>query len=231
MPEGATIGVDGVFYSRTVTMVWPVGSKHTLTALSGGTGVFDTQYSFDHWDANGIALPGPTTINVTADPAIREIRAIFLTSYALNISFFDCPECFSDYCVKARKEMSPVPSQCQSPGTVYVDSEPVIADKKVFKEAGATLRLTAVPNENYVFAGWVPGDGQTILGFINTVVLNRPTVVHPRFVYARRVNLTTEPPGLDLLADRGKVDRKEHTSELQSLRHLVCRLLLEKKKK
>src|SRR5262245_63696949 len=26
-------------------------------------------------------------------------------------------------------------------------------------------------------------------------------------------------------------DRKEHTSELQSLRHLVCRLLLEKKKK
>src|SRR5205814_6351270 len=25
-------------------------------------------------------------------------------------------------------------------------------------------------------------------------------------------------------------DRKEHTSELQSLRHLVCRLLLEKKK-
>src|SRR5262245_65237600 len=27
------------------------------------------------------------------------------------------------------------------------------------------------------------------------------------------------------------LDRKEHTSELQSLRHLVCRLLLEKKKK
>src|SRR5258705_9159719 len=31
---------------------------------------------------------------------------------------------------------------------------------------------------------------------------------------------------------RRKVDRsEEHTSELQSLRHLVCRLLLEKKKK
>src|SRR5215472_11794159 len=28
----------------------------------------------------------------------------------------------------------------------------------------------------------------------------------------------------------GGRDRKEHTSELQSLRHLVCRLLLEKKK-
>src|SRR5947199_10580882 len=29
----------------------------------------------------------------------------------------------------------------------------------------------------------------------------------------------------------GIPDRKRHTSELQSLRHLVCRLLLEKKKK
>src|SRR5262245_65032824 len=30
--------------------------------------------------------------------------------------------------------------------------------------------------------------------------------------------------------DEMKKDRKKHTSELQSLRHLVCRLLLEKKK-
>src|SRR5205814_10253022 len=40
----------------------------------------------------------------------------------------------------------------------------------------------------------------------------------------------------DLLAARGgrahgNVRSEEHTSELQSLRHLVCRLLLEKKKK
>src|SRR5947199_6180252 len=31
--------------------------------------------------------------------------------------------------------------------------------------------------------------------------------------------------------NRAHLDRKEHTSELQSLRHLVCRLLLEKKKR
>src|ERR1035441_10764614 len=37
-------------------------------------------------------------------------------------------------------------------------------------------------------------------------------------------------PGLD--AEEGLQHRsEEHTSELQSLRHLVCRLLLEKKKK
>src|SRR5262245_64566201 len=33
------------------------------------------------------------------------------------------------------------------------------------------------------------------------------------------------------LAELGSTRSEEHTSELQSLRHLVCRLLLEKKKK
>src|SRR5438045_5973968 len=33
------------------------------------------------------------------------------------------------------------------------------------------------------------------------------------------------------ITSRGKLRSEEHTSELQSLRHLVCRLLLEKKKK
>src|ERR1039458_4302061 len=39
-----------------------------------------------------------------------------------------------------------------------------------------------------------------------------------------------EPPGASVATDGSGVDRsEEHTSELQSLRHLVCRLLLEKK--
>src|ERR1039458_4444705 len=39
------------------------------------------------------------------------------------------------------------------------------------------------------------------------------------------------PRGFRRLAWRGSICRsEEHTSELQSLRHLVCRLLLEKKK-
>src|SRR5438045_7833087 len=35
----------------------------------------------------------------------------------------------------------------------------------------------------------------------------------------------------EVLLIRSKIRSEEHTSELQSLRHLVCRLLLEKKKK
>src|SRR5436853_7376283 len=38
-------------------------------------------------------------------------------------------------------------------------------------------------------------------------------------------------PWLHALPDFANTQSEEHTSELQSLRHLVCRLLLEKKKK
>src|SRR5436853_6513116 len=44
--------------------------------------------------------------------------------------------------------------------------------------------------------------------------------------------LTIEPPVRDKGIGKAMMERsEEHTSELQSLRHLVCRLLLEKKKK
>src|SRR5688572_31104333 len=49
-------------------------------------------------------------------------------------------------------------------------------------------------------------------------------------IHAQRVQVV--PRGLRVLAPVGAVDRsEEHTSELQSQSNLVCRLLLEKKKK
>src|SRR5205814_9282691 len=48
----------------------------------------------------------------------------------------------------------------------------------------------------------------------------------------RRARSTRDRAARDRLGARGAAGRsEEHTSELQSLRHLVCRLLLEKKKK
>src|ERR1039458_10445002 len=42
---------------------------------------------------------------------------------------------------------------------------------------------------------------------------------------------TSRPRGAEIVPTRaGRTRSEEHTSELQSLRHLVCRLLLEKKK-
>src|SRR5947199_5578471 len=57
----------------------------------------------------------------------------------------------------------------------------------------------------------------------------------PSAVVVRAPNSTVappigEPPGLVVTVPE-IVRSEEHTSELQSLRHLVCRLLLEKKKK
>src|SRR5437899_9489743 len=53
---------------------------------------------------------------------------------------------------------------------------------------------------------------------------------HGTFVEVRLVaEAERGVPGVELL--RALERSEEHTSELQSLRHLVCRLLLEKKKK
>src|SRR5947199_1923740 len=50
-------------------------------------------------------------------------------------------------------------------------------------------------------------------------------------IWPSRKSAAPRPP-ISILANDVKSKRsEEHTSELQSLRHLVCRLLLEKKKK
>src|SRR5438045_7069389 len=50
--------------------------------------------------------------------------------------------------------------------------------------------------------------------------------------YENRVSFSylSDLPLQQLLATLSRLRSEEHTSELQSLRHLVCRLLLEKKK-
>src|SRR3989442_3249013 len=52
-------------------------------------------------------------------------------------------------------------------------------------------------------------------------------VFHPRVFHRRQAHLDT--PALGFFHVRRYVRSEEHTSELQSRPHLVCRLLLEKK--
>src|SRR5205814_6881059 len=59
-------------------------------------------------------------------------------------------------------------------------------------------------------------------------------IPHVRHHHPDGEPLTHRGHATSTVASSGRVERKrseEHTSELQSLRHLVCRLLLEKKKK
>src|SRR2546425_8517965 len=50
-----------------------------------------------------------------------------------------------------------------------------------------------------------------------------------RITFPRGASVTSEEPGLSRLLSEA-LRSEEHTSELQSLAYLVCRLLLEKKK-
>src|SRR5258705_13914725 len=51
----------------------------------------------------------------------------------------------------------------------------------------------------------------------------------PEFEILERGQVLVPPRAEAAVDDRGQDRSEEHTSELQSLRHLVCRLLLEKK--
>src|SRR5690625_1085677 len=59
---------------------------------------------------------------------------------------------------------------------------------------------------------------------------DKPEVIHSRSVslFSQRLGVSAK---LDLVEIRSNERSEEHTSELQSRGHLVCRLLLEKKKK
>jgi uncharacterized protein (TIGR03437 family) len=133
-------------------------------------------------------------VTVTASPAITEYRAVFSTNYALSVAFgFNCPDPYN-----------PDP-HCPSPGVVTVAGVKLYATADVYAGAGSTVVLQATPNPGYVFTGWGRGANQVTVGFQNTVTMLYPMTVYPLFEPARKVTLATDPPELQLLADRALV--------------------------
>lgn len=191
MPDGASYSVDGQNYSHAMSAVWPAGSKHILSVDSGEQdgGPTKTRYSFKSWQYSGGVVPGGNTVTVTADPAFTYYRAQFDLQYALSLIFFTCSD----------------PTNCMSPGAIYVNGKPVNSSQDIYLTAGSQVVLMAAPNPGWVFAGWNAGYGQSIQGTVDTVILNGPVSVYPIFRQAKKINLTTVPDGLELLADRTKV--------------------------
>ena len=187
VPDGAIFAVDGQNYSHAASAIWPAGSKHTLfvDAIVQVGGHLKARYTFQSWQFAGNSL-AQNPLVVTANSAISEYKVLFSVEYALSIVFFDCPD----------------PLHCASPGTIYVNGAPVNSTADVYL-GNATLQ--AVPNPGYVFVGWLPGAHQVITGFQNVVSLTEPTSVYPVFQVARRVNFTTVPANLLVLADRAPV--------------------------
>src|SRR5207237_784786 len=71
---------------------------------------------------------------------------------------------------------------------------------------GTQVILQASPSPGYVFTGWQPGFNQQIQGFLNTVTMNAPVGAYPGFQVTRSINLSTDPPGLHILADRSQIN-------------------------
>ncbi|MCX6630624.1 MAG: hypothetical protein NTW28_23660 [Candidatus Solibacter sp.] len=189
VPEGPEYSVDGQPYTRASSAAWPEGSKHTLwVPYATQMGHVRTRYVFRGWEFAGGPIPfNPVT--VTASPSISEYRALFDVLYGLGVALFNCPD----------------PTHCDSPGTISVDGALYNSTEDVYMPANSTVVLQAFPKPGYVFLGWLPGTNQAITGFQNTVTLTGPLTVYPRFQVARKVNLTTDPPELVLLADRAPV--------------------------
>jgi uncharacterized protein (TIGR03437 family) len=183
-PAGAQFSVDGQNYTQPVSAVWPQGSKHTLSALpvqsDPATGA---QYTFNSWTWSGGSFTQPQ-VTVTADPSITKYTAVFGLAYQLSVIFNSCS------------------NGTFSPGTVIVNGISYTCDAQVFVSAGSQAVIQATPSPGYVFAGWGNGNGQTIIGFQNTLTINSPVEVFPIFAPTRDINIATSPQGLTVLADR-----------------------------
>jgi Divergent InlB B-repeat domain/Chitobiase/beta-hexosaminidase C-terminal domain len=79
-PSGLTFMVDGVSYSATTTLTWPLGSQHTLSAISPQD-ISGTQYSFVSWSDGGAM-----SHTVTASATNLNYTATFNVAYLLTVS-------------------------------------------------------------------------------------------------------------------------------------------------
>jgi uncharacterized protein (TIGR03437 family) len=182
--------VDGVAYTAATTHLWAPGSKHILATDKGqDTGAIKTVYTFQNWQySGGLLLSTNPTVTITADPTLKEFYATFAVQHALSLNFASCPL-----------------GNCPQPGRLLINDVPYTADTDIWFNHGSVIRVVAEPMPGFVFAGWEGVDNQKITGFLNVVTLNYPTVIRPRFLAARRIDLRTEPVDLDLFADRGRV--------------------------
>lgn len=189
-PAGADFYVDGQRYSGAATFLWPVHSKHQLAIPDVQLSTtIKARYSFQRWtDSTGNLSIASPVIWITADPAITQIKAEVREEYALSLLFNACD-----------------PAECGSPGTVHVGGIAYASDAQIYLEPGARVSLQAFPNQGWVFVGWLQGMGSPVQAFVNSVVMDRPKAVYPRFERASRMTLETSPPGLRLLADRTPV--------------------------
>jgi uncharacterized protein (TIGR03437 family) len=189
VPPDATYSIDGTLYSGPSATVWAPG-KHVLNAISPQFPNNDrrTQYVWKSWQFGNNSL-NLNPVAVTTSTDVTDYVALFDVNYALDLNFVSCPDL----------------TNCVSPGTVYINGSPYLTSATVYISAGGSAILQAIPNPGWVFAGWEPGSNQTVVGLQNTATMNGPLQVTPKFLPARKISFATDPPELQLLADRSPI--------------------------
>ncbi len=195
LPPDAFYVVDGTSHNGPISAAWPEGSSHILFVPTpqNPAGQLKTQYVFSGWQFNNYSNNNNTLalnpLIVTASPQIPSYTATFSVNYALSVVFFDCPD----------------PTNCASPGIIYVGGTPVTHSQDIYLAKGSQVSLQAFPNPGYVFLGWANLNNQIITGFQNVLTMNGPIEVYPKFAPADKISLATVPAGLTVLADRSTV--------------------------
>jgi uncharacterized protein (TIGR03437 family) len=189
--------VDGVAYNGPVTLFWPEGSKHIISIPAVqeiATGIRWTTANWVgvHRDREEAKLDG-LTIAVTAHRDITAFKAVGLLEYLLWIQIVS-------------PGSTPLFSCTLGPeyGKIYVNGQCFAGNDKIWIPADSEVLLQAYPPRGFVFNGWQP-DLASSQAFESKFLMNRPIVLYARFAPAVRVTLLTEPPELQLLADRTPV--------------------------
>jgi uncharacterized protein (TIGR03437 family) len=188
-PAGAPFFVDGKSYTGAAAFLWPAGSKHVLMAPLIQTQIRPgMRYTFQNWSSGGAVLqPASHIMTVTADPGISSFTADFTLEYRLWLSFYQCAE-----------------EPCFPAGSIWVNGTQYTQSAEIWVAPGTVASLQAVPSPGYVFVGWQQGPGGST-AFLSSVTVSEPMGLYPRFEIARPVVLESDPPGLQVLADRGPV--------------------------
>ena len=199
MPNGIQVAVDGQTLTTPITLLWPQGSVHTLHGFNQQPPGLFTQFQFSNWSSNRGALApsnsqDPSTVVVTADPAITEIDANYSTAYLVQVSYYNCPG-YSD-------PGNPCPANL-TPGTVTVAGTTFTQSGSLY--TSGTISLQAIPNPGWTFTGWYSGTATNSQAFLGSVNVTGPMNIYPHFVVGKAMTIQSSPPGLTVLADRSPV--------------------------
>lgn len=192
-PSGAGFFVDEMYYNAPVTFLWAEKTTHTLrvaplTEINSGSRM---SCNVGWVDSTGQYVATSYVTTILAEPKVTYYKTTCTQEYKFALNFFNCAS-------------SDIQSCGGGVGQILVNGVPYDRTTEIWVPAGSQLHLQAMPAKGYAFIRWELGL-TTDNSYMTTVTLNGPMTLPVRFEAAKEINLRTDPPGLQVLADRQAV--------------------------